>query len=82
MFLLQLFWNASVESNSNCVIFKMESPDGDQFYPGEVTASVSYHLTDDNELKILLKAAVKDKPTIINMTIHPSFNLSGTQKVN
>ena len=59
----------------------MKSPDGDQRYPGEIDASACYSLNDDNELRIMLKAVAKDKPTIVNMTSHPYFNLSGTGKV-
>jgi aldose 1-epimerase len=52
------------------------SPDGDQSFPGNVTAKVTYTLTDDNAIDIKY-SAVTDRPTVINMTNHSYFNLSG-----
>ncbi|NPA36312.1 MAG: galactose mutarotase [Chlorobi bacterium] len=52
------------------------SPDGDQKYPGELTVEVVYGLTDDNEFVIDYKAETT-KPTVINLTSHPYFNLKG-----
>ena len=52
------------------------SPDGDQKYPGELTVDVIYGLTEDNEF-VIDYTAVTDKPTIINLTSHPYFNLAG-----
>ncbi|MEZ5320188.1 MAG: aldose epimerase family protein [Vicinamibacterales bacterium] len=52
------------------------SPDGDEGYPGTVTADVTYTLTDDNRL-IIDYHATTDKPTIINLTQHSYFNLAG-----
>ena len=52
------------------------SPDGDNQFPGEVTATVTYTLTNDNALDIKMEAET-DKPTIVNMTNHSYFNLNG-----
>ena len=52
------------------------SPDDDQNFPGNVTAKVLFKLTDDNAIDISYTATT-DKPTIINMTNHSYFNLSG-----
>lgn len=52
------------------------SPDGDQNFPGNMTAKVIYHLTDDNAIDIRYQATT-DKKTVINMTNHSYFNLSG-----
>lgn len=52
------------------------SPDGDANYPGNVTAKVFYTLTEDNAIDIKYEATT-DKKTIINMTNHSYFNLSG-----
>lgn len=54
----------------------IQSPDGDQNFPGNVTAKVLYKLTDDNAIDIKYTATT-DKKTIINMTNHSYFNLSG-----
>ena len=52
------------------------SPDGDQNFPGNVTAKVLFHLTDDNAIEINFEATT-DKKTVINMCNHSYFNLSG-----
>jgi Galactose mutarotase and related enzymes len=52
------------------------SPDGDQNFPGNVTAKVTFKLTKDNAIKIDFEATT-DKKTVINMCNHSYFNLSG-----
>jgi aldose 1-epimerase len=52
------------------------SPDGDENFPGTVTAKVLYTLTDDNALDIKYSATT-DKKTVVNLTNHSYFNLSG-----
>ena len=54
----------------------MDSPDGDQGYPGAVHAEVIYTLTDDNNLLITYEA-VPEEDTLINLTNHSYFNLNG-----
>ena len=54
----------------------MDSPDGDENFPGNVTAKVVYTLTDDNAIQIAYTATT-DATTVINMTNHSYFNLSG-----
>lgn len=54
----------------------LESPDGDENFPGNVTAKVVYTLTEDNAIDIRY-SAVTDRKTVINMTNHSYFNLSG-----
>lgn len=65
-----------VEADDSHVKLSITSPDGDNNFPGSVTASVVYTLTDDNAIDIRYEA-VTDAPTIINMTNHSYFNLSG-----
>lgn len=52
------------------------SPDGDQGYPGKLTATATYTLDDKNELTIAY-AATTDAPTIVNITNHTYWNLAG-----
>lgn len=65
-----------MEYGPDHVVLALHSPDGDQGYPGNVDIEVTYTLTDDNEIKIHYHA-VPDADTIINMTNHSYFNLSG-----
>ena len=52
------------------------SPDGDQGFPGTVRVVAVYRLTHDNRLTLEARATT-DAPTIINLTNHSYFNLSG-----
>lgn len=54
----------------------LHSPDGDANFPGNLTAKVLFKLTDDNAIDIKYSATT-DKKTVINMTNHSYFNLSG-----
>lgn len=60
--------------NGPAITFTIVSADGDQGFPGTLTASVTYTLSNDNEL-ICHYAATTDKPTVCNLTQHTYFNL-------
>jgi aldose 1-epimerase len=55
------------------------SKDGEEGYPGNLQATVVYALTDDHQLKIEYQATT-DKPTVLNLTNHSYFDLSGQAK--
>jgi aldose 1-epimerase len=65
-------------SREAAVTFSRVSPDGEEGYPGNLTVSVTYVLTDENEL-LVAYAATTDKATPINLTQHSYFNLAGHQ---
>jgi len=68
-------WKAE-KKGDNAVRFSLRSPDGDGGYPGNLDVSVTYTLTDDNEL-VMDYAGTTDKATPLSMTNHAYFNLSG-----
>ena len=74
-------WDAQPIENDPSAGLKLKylSADGEEGYPGNLTCTVIYRLTDENELKIDYHAQT-DKPTIINLTNHSYFNLAGHDK--
>jgi aldose 1-epimerase len=70
-------WKASVvKGEAPGVQFALKSPDGEEGYPGTLNTTVTYTLTDENEIKIEYTATT-DKPTPVNLTNHSYFNLAG-----
>ena len=69
-------FKAELKKRSNAVVFSLESPEMDQGFPGTLTATVTYRLTDDNALEIDYKA-VSDKDTVYNPTNDSYLNLAG-----
>ncbi len=64
------------QKSPNELNFKLVSPDMDEGFPGELSVSMSYKLTNEDELVIQYEAKC-DKPTVINLTNHSYFNLHG-----
>lgn len=67
-----------VNQNDESVLFALESPDGDQGFPGNLSTTAHYRLTDDNRIAIEYRAKV-DKACPVNLTNHVYFNLDGAQ---
>lgn len=65
-----------LQADSSSLVMSLYSPDGDENFPGNVTAVVKLCLKDDNSIHISYEAET-DRTTIINMTNHSYFNLSG-----
>jgi aldose 1-epimerase len=72
----QVWQGQIVKTTQPAVRFTLHSPDGQEGYPGNLVAKVTYTLTDRNQLRISYEATT-DKPTIINLTNHTYFNLAG-----
>ena len=68
-------WDVKSVSENEIVLHYL-SPDGEEGYPGNLDVTVTYHLSDDNELKIHYEATT-DKATVIGLTNHSYFNLKG-----
>lgn len=65
-----------VNCTENRLELELFSPDGDAGYPGNLTVTVCYTVTDDNTLEIEMRG-VTDAVTVVNLTNHSYFNLSG-----
>lgn len=63
------------------VEFSLFSPHMDQGYPGNLTVTVSYILTEDNSV-IIEYSGISDEDTVVNMTNHAYFNLGGHKSGN
>lgn len=74
----KVFWNIEDVGNNTLKLTYL-SKDGEEGYPGNLSITIIYALTDDNELKISYEA-VTDKKTVVNLTQHSYFNLSGNTK--
>jgi len=73
----KVVWDAMVMSDTvPSLMLNYLSKDGEEGYPGNLKVSVTYTLTDDDELKIEYNAET-DKATPVNLTNHSYFNLSG-----
>ena len=76
-------WNATVEEEENqaSIVFSYFSPDGEENYPGNVEMQVTYTLNNDNQFTIHYEGT-PDRTTILNVTNHTYFNLSGDLKTD
>lgn len=75
----KVVWNAEPvkEDKAVAVKFTYLSKDGEEGYPGNLSCTVEYSLTDADELKIRYEAET-DKATPVNLTHHSYFNLAGS----
>jgi aldose 1-epimerase len=75
----KLLWQAEPRQGDffSALALTLTTADGDMGYPGTVKLTVTYTLTDKNELRIDYEGST-DKATILNPTHHSYFNLSGS----
>ena len=64
------------QTDAQTVELRYTSKDGEEGFPGELKTVVTYHLSDANEVEIRYRAETS-KPTVLNLTNHSYFNLSG-----
>ena len=67
-------WDAKIKDDK--LILTMISADGEEGYPGNLTLTVTYGWSEDNELSIVYEAST-DADTLFNVTYHGYFNLNG-----
>jgi aldose 1-epimerase len=72
----KVLWQGEALRGGTGVAFTRTSADGEEGYPGNLKARVTYTLTDKNELVVAYEATT-DKPTVVNLTQHTYFNLAG-----
>jgi aldose 1-epimerase len=72
----KVIWEAKEIKNDSTVGLQLtyKSKDGEEGYPGNLSVTVNYNLTNDNEIKIDYSATT-DQPTVCNLTNHTYFNL-------
>ncbi len=79
----QVVWESDFKKSADAQILKLSylSADGEEGFPGNLNTTIVYELTQNNEL-IIKYSAKTDKKTIVNLTNHSYFNLSGAPKGN
>lgn len=75
----KVVWDAAIIDNG--ITFTYVSPSGEEGYPGNLTIEVTYLLNNDNELSIHYEA-LTDEKTLVTLTNHSYFNLSGNVQRN
>ena len=74
-------WDATASSDeeSATLTFTYVAADMEEGYPGNLTVKVDYVLNNNNEIQLIYTAST-DKPTVINLSNHSYFNLSGCRE--
>lgn len=67
-------YESSIEDDK--LVLRMNSPEGDDGFPGNMEVTVTYSLTEENSF-VMEYSAVTDAPTLANFTNHSYFNLNG-----
>ena len=77
----KVLWQANLSDSPEGPRLELsyQSPDGEEGFPGNVSVTVTYTLTQANELKIDYLATT-DQDTVVNLTHHSYFNLAGADQ--
>lgn len=70
-----------ISHEENAIALQLDSPNGDQGFPGNATIRVTYTLEPDNTLFIAYDA-ICNEDTVFNLTNHSYFNLAGHEKTD
>ena len=78
----KVVWSADSKNEDNKAVLQLHylSQDMEEGYPGNLHTEVVYTLTNDNMLEVAYKATA-DKKTVVNLTQHAYFNLSGAKDI-
>ena len=79
-FFFQRMWKL-IQHTASSITLELNSPDGDQGFPGNAVIRVTYSLDDCGGLHIAYDA-VSDQDTVFNFTNHSYFNLAGHEKTD
>lgn len=72
----KVLWRGEILPGRDAVRFSYLSPDGENGFPGQLEIAVTYELLPDQGLRLVYEG-VSDRKTLINLTNHSFFNLSG-----
>lgn len=74
-------WSAveTIDAPESMLCLSYTSPHGEEGYPGTLSVTIRYSLTEQNEL-IVAYTARTDRPTVVSLTNHSYFNLSGSKQ--
>lgn len=75
----KVVWDVT-EADSHHITLHYVSADGEEGFPGQLDVTMTYELTEQNEVRITYSATT-DKLTLCNLTNHSYFNLRGIQAV-
>ncbi|CBK21748.2 uncharacterized protein [Blastocystis hominis] len=75
-------WDAEITTHADrvSITFSRYSADKEEGYPGALHVRATYSITSSNELDMVFEASGNEIPTIVNMTNHAYWNLSGNCK--
>ena len=75
-------WTVLPQTDESSITMMCKSNDMEQGLPGDLTITITYSISEDNEFKITYDAIPEKKKTVINLTSHMYFNLNGHYKGN